>query len=64
MIPLLVPEISPCEGFCDEDEEDGEEEELGIPVVGLFKEEKHKTTNFEVDIIVTPGHHLSALRGK
>ena len=21
MIPLLVPEISPCDGFCDEDEE-------------------------------------------
>ena len=27
MIPLLVPEISPCDGFCDEEQQ--EQEELG-----------------------------------
>ena len=31
MIPLSVPEISPCDGFCDGR---GGEEELGIRVVG------------------------------
>ena len=30
MIPCLVTEILPCDGFCDE-----EQEELGILVVGL-----------------------------
>ena len=32
MIPLLVPEISPCDGFCDER---AGEQEFGILVVGL-----------------------------
>ena len=27
MIPLSVPEISSCDGFCDEEEEEEEEEE-------------------------------------
>ena len=36
MIPLLVPEISPCDGFCDEEGED-EDEELGILGVRLNK---------------------------
>ena len=29
MIPRLVPEISPCDAFCD-DEEEEEKQELGI----------------------------------
>ena len=33
MIPRLVPEISPCDGFCDR-QTDGKEE-LGILVVGF-----------------------------
>ena len=33
MIPLLVPEISPGDGFCDVQRR-GEDEELGILVVG------------------------------
>ena len=33
MIPLAVPEISPCDGFCDVQQQ--QEEELGILVVGL-----------------------------
>ena len=32
MIPRLVPEISPCDGFCDEQEH----EELGILGVGFI----------------------------
>ena len=35
MIPLLDPEISPCEGFCDVQEECSGEE-LGILVVGFL----------------------------
>ena len=27
MIPLLVPEISPCDGFCNEQQEEEEEEQ-------------------------------------
>ena len=39
MIALLVPEISPCDGFCDEQQQ---EQELGFLVVGL----KPKQSNF------------------
>ena len=38
MIALLVPEISPGVGFCDEDED-----ELGILVVGYEKDRSLKT---------------------
>ena len=30
MIPRLVPEISPCDAFCDEQQEEQEQQELGI----------------------------------
>ena len=36
MIPLLVSEISALGGFCDEDEGEQDEEELGILVVGCI----------------------------
>ena len=34
MMPLSVPEISPCDGFCDAAAAAAAEEELGILVVG------------------------------
>ena len=30
MIPLLVPEILPCDGFCDEQEHQEQQQELDI----------------------------------
>ena len=36
MIALSVSEISALGGFCDEDEQDEDEEELGILVVGYI----------------------------
>ena len=35
LTPLLVSEISTLGGFCDEDEEEQDKEELGILVVGF-----------------------------
>ena len=36
MIPLSVSEISALDGFCDVQQQDEDEEELGILVVGFY----------------------------
>ena len=45
MIALLVSEISPCDGFCDE-----QEQELGFLVVGL----KPKESNYDISAFGKP----------